>query len=361
MNTLNEIKELYIAMWDECIGARRVEIDTFTYVAFAWTWKIVVALLALSMLCTLWKKWKKGVLPEPIVWEPEKGIMTWQIMLTALTAFAMAITAVVNEKQRTARAVSILCCCGSYLYVILNNKLASGLTWKEYIMKAIDKLMLFILELRGLIQRAYQWKERKRTRKSFFGALIVVIILSCYIAILRFPDYASTFYLVFIISMLIYSILYGLQSCSSFFRVWVFSIVAAIFVAGAAGLGEHIAWTGAIIFAALVCMFTGALANYDTAKLATNIVNTLTTLVVMVVNVLAAWRFTRGELSDSGLATVQYEVNSAVLPYAVAGYLTALFKDIQVYWEEHRMREIPPGSEVVKIRDWIYIPDEKKM
>lgn len=329
---------------------------TFEWVTVAAAWCVIVVSITIDMLYMLWNRWRKKELPESI------SLLDYNIFWLQMRAFLVLLTVImfnlepVNEKQHMARIIAVACCLYTYLYVIIRNKLASGLTWEEYIMKKTSIFLMAILRMRGWIQRVYLWKGANKARNWIPGAIWILSILAM-LAVMRVcPEHRRWAAIGFVGVMLVYSLLFGLQSCRSIFSTWFCTIVVVVTIARETTISDMGTYVAAMIITAIVCMFTGALANYDTAKLAMNIINTGTTLIVMVVNVLASWTFLREEINSEILTTIQFWVNLGVLPYAIVGYVTALFKDIQVYWEEHYLRNVPPGTRIVKIRDWIYSP-----
>lgn len=101
-----------------------------------------------------------------------------------------------------------------------------------------------------------------------------------------------------------------------------------------------------ILYAILWLLLAGA-ADAEPAKMACSIINTLTTLLLILVNVLAVW----GKGSDiPGLNLFPWEKlqNYSVvllLPLVVNGYLAALLKELQDYWSRKQEKETAESSD----------------
>lgn len=221
-------------------------------------------------------------------------------------------------------------------------------------MKKVSSFMMFFLRIRGLVQRIYRWQKADKIRKWLPGAIWIIAVFATLIIVRANPKYVRGAAICFALIMLAYSLLFGLQSCRSIFSTWFWTMITVVAIARGTSMSNKGIYAVAMLFAVFICMLTGALANYDSAKLAMNILNTGTTLIVMVANVFAVWPVFQDEIGTEILSHIQFCVNLGVLPYAIVGYMTALFKDIQLYWENHYLGDIPPEAGIVRIQDCIY-------
>lgn len=89
-----------------------------------------------------------------------------------------------------------------------------------------------------------------------------------------------------------------------------------------------------IFITSLWCLSAG-IADYDVAQMAGKIINTLTTIALVAVNVFVWWAQNEPGVKDvlSGTDLI-YEFNLILLPLVVAGYLAVLFIDIVNYYKK---------------------------
>ncbi len=96
-----------------------------------------------------------------------------------------------------------------------------------------------------------------------------------------------------------------------------------------------------VLFYTAFFIFTILFANDDPAKLALNILNTMTTLVTIIFNIGILMMSLMREGQQGSLLFSSNEINGMallvnliLLPFLSAGYVSLLFKEMQVYWRK---------------------------
>lgn len=225
---------------------------------------------------------------------------------------------------------------------ILQDKLARNISWKEYGRNIMNLFFTFFLKVRYYLRR-WEMRIRKAAGFLFVGLAVLVLVLAslAYYGLLSetfVHDMTVVLGIGIFGTIAISSFLLAMRSCRRLLVFWFTFIVVIVVVQNKLHLSTSLYYLTFVIMLTLFWLLLGGIADYDRARMAATIVNTMTTLVVIVANVLAGW--IDNELGPLGLSAdfcqqMQYVTNTAVLPFVIAGYLTALLKEMQVYWEDH--------------------------
>lgn len=252
---------------------------------------------------------------------------------------------------------SFILCIGFWLFnvicAILQKKLTSFDTWREYLEDIVNSFFHFFIGIRDFLL----WLETvpKRLGKKgfplFIGLCATWIFFTClygaykifnlrFILILTIPFVLLTWF---------YSACVALHSCARLLAFWL--VHGFFFAITIVAIEETISKSSAqsvtayclfvLAFSSLWIMEAGA-ADDDVAKMAALIINTVTTILLIVINVLSGWGLS--ELSQFPklvklLGRLQYYSVVILLPLVVAGYLSALLKEVQIYWKNHTPHE----------------------
>ena len=214
------------------------------------------------------------------------------------------------------------------LCVILQDKKSRKLSWKGYVLSMIDRFFSAFLRYRYYIAQ-YSNKIGILARKAVLLLLLSVVLSN----LSHLADYAVWIAFLVLLELLMYRFPAALYSCRRLFAVHctilIISLGTVVLLQGKVSLGSS--YVGGLIAMVLLWLLVGGLADYDVAKMASEIVNTITTLGVLIVNILAG---------VTGIdAEIQLGVNIATLPFVAAGYLTALLKEMQLYWENRYCKD----------------------
>lgn len=229
----------------------------------------------------------------------------------------------------------------------------------------IDNFFLWFLKTRYRIYADYKISKSIRhtmKQKIAYAFVLGMSAASIFLSILSLPAPYGRLIAALIISLVIFAVyvLVALQSCQTLCILWCMLFVVSFFFAKACAIDVAEFYWLCVAITALLWCGTSGLANYDTAKLAALIMNTVSTVFVLAVNVSAMYP----ELfwmTEEQIADFQFAVNIGIFPFTAAGYFVALFKEIQVYWEEHRGKnKVKNTSGLIEIRKQIYSLDEEK-
>ena len=222
--------------------------------------------------------------------------------------------------------------------VILNTKRTEKMRWSEMLVHffaAFQWLRKKIQTMRKLIsyKQCFPLIFAAATATLLFLSMISAKAAAVFAIIMLFAGtlfagtgsvrYLLLFWLLAFIAMLCYGIVFA----EELMRTGAESSFTGIFAAAA---GTTILW----------CISIG-ISEHDVGKLAAGIINTMTTCILIVLSVLGAYRtagaglwgfLQKGEL-------FQLICLNGVLPFVIAGYIAALFKEMQIYIEKKYMME----------------------
>lgn len=220
--------------------------------------------------------------------------------------------------------------CSSIFYVILRDRMSQNLSWKGYVSLMLERFFTLFLRCRYFIRQNVQ-----TFRTPMIVALVVAVVIVTAVNLTHLAN--CTVWLAVLVLLLSIALHFpaALYSCRALFlelaAFLTVSLGAMLFIVNGVGSFAD-AYIGGLLILVLLWMLIGGLADYEVAKMASEIMNTITTLVVLVINVLTGWLGIDAEL--------QFAVNVAVLPFVAAGYLTAILKEMQAYWEKRYLEKI---------------------
>ncbi|HBU13260.1 MAG TPA: hypothetical protein DEB31_11265, partial [Clostridiales bacterium] len=157
----------------------------------------------------------------------------------------------------------------------------------------------------------------------------------------------------FTILGILFGFILGMHSCKLLLKFWLASsFLLAVYCIGSIFIGRGALidtnaqnmWYIALltILISFVWVFSIGLVDHAAGKMAALIVNTITTILLIVINVLAAYGMNTPDqfvLPADTWSQLQMGGLYALLPFVVAGYLAALFKEMQIYWEKQHLEE----------------------
>lgn len=255
-----------------------------------------------------------------------------------------------------------ICCFLWIAYAILEKKAASGLSWRSFIVISFNGLFTKTLIARFWIRKIYiEYKDfvkwvKHHTPRWHVALLLASLLTLCVLLVANMAATDIRFlYFVAVAAIISVGLLKAISSCRWLLAVFFLSFVPSFFAAVQFRESKAAMYLAFVVISSMLWMAVSLLADYDTAKMATQIVNTLTTISAIGVNVLAGWVDAapqRAMLETA--AAIQYEANLLLLPFIFAGYLTALFKDMQAYWEKKHPEILVEKAGFVCITDIVY-------
>ena len=222
--------------------------------------------------------------------------------------------------------------CSSLFYVILRDRMSRNLSWKEYVALMLERFFTLFLRCRYYIRQYFQ-----TIRTPLIVIFVVTLVIVTVVNRSHLADCAVWLAVLVLLISVTLHLPTALYSCQAMFlELTAFLTVSlGVMLCIMRNLESMVyAYTGGMIILVLLWLLIGGLADYESAKLASEIMNTITTLVVLGINVLTDWLGIDAEL--------QFAVNVAVLPFVAAGYLTAVLKEMQAYWEKRYLEKIQP-------------------
>ncbi len=225
--------------------------------------------------------------------------------------------------------------------VILQKKLVSMKSWREYLEGIMERFLGIFEQSRRCLLWIEKWQKK-------CPPVIKLILLICFLVFtyLVVSNGSQNLPLVYLASVgwLFVFVFSGacaaMHSCRKLLKFWflqgcLLSCVVIAFLPNLTGhlhpIVQYIVFV--FIFLVIWILVAGAADQY-VAKMAANIVNTGTTILVILINVLVEWGLNQLgglELSRMFLDKLQYFGNLILLPLIVSGYLSALLKEMQIY------------------------------
>ena len=224
------------------------------------------------------------------------------------------------------------------LCVILTLKFSERVRWSEL-------MICFFTVFQWLRKKLGKIREKLSRGKT--KGVILAVVLAAALFLTLVSAKTATFFVMFVIFM--GALFMGTGSVRYLLLFWMLSfgamlgygfIVAAELIYSAAAssfIGIFVLTAGTTI---LWCVSIGV-ADHDVGKLAAGIINTMTTCVLIVLSVLGAYD-ALGEgswISDQLGKMLQLVALNGVLPFVIAGYIAALFKEMQIYVEKKYIPE----------------------
>lgn len=250
-------------------------------------------------------------------------------------------------------------CIGCWLLtcvcVILQEKISSKKSWIKY----LEDEMKRFFQLFDTVRSFLLWIENKTKRYAsalswlifIFGIVWMLFLLS---GAKDHPEVLPAASILCVIAVVLAGACAALHSCRKLLRFWfihglLFSIgVSSVLPICARGeVRQIIAYGAFVVMFSLFWITIAGAADDDVGKMAACIVNTGTTILLIVINVLANWGIEADMwLWKEVLEILQYYSIVAMLPLVVAGYLAGLLKELQIYWKHHHPSGDDSGGEI---------------
>lgn len=186
--------------------------------------------------------------------------------------------------------------------------------------------------------------DRWRAAVCLAGMLFFMFL---YILLDQMKELQAILLLLFLIIYFLLQAYQALHSCRKLLLFWLFyGAQIALLVYSALPLPQSGAASGFLAYVGFVILFTmiwllmAGAADVEPAKMACGIVNTATTIILIVVNVLAIWGERNFPTYGSTWNTMQHYSTVILLPLVVGGYLAALLKQLQEYWWAKEEKQI---------------------
>ena len=222
--------------------------------------------------------------------------------------------------------------CSSLFYVILRDRMSKNLSWKGYVSHMLERFFTLFLRCRYFIRQSFQ-----TFRTPLIVALVVAVVIVTAVNLTHLANCTVWLAVLVLLLLIVLHFPAALYSCRALFLALAAFLTVSLgtMLLIVNGMGSFTdAYIGGLLILLLLWMLIGGLADYEVAKMSSEIMNTITTLAVLVINVLTGWL---------GIdAKLQFAVNVAVLPLVAAGYLTAILKEMQAYWEKRYLEKIQP-------------------
>lgn len=232
-------------------------------------------------------------------------------------------------------------CIGGWLFiplcVILQKKLASMKSWREYLGDVMERFFCFLENARSFLLFTEQ-KWGRLIRKVFLIGVLLFAIYICFTESLPNVAFAAA---LFGVVPFYFAIEFAMHSCKRLLLFWLLhcllfscGVSASVYPTRGDTLHAAVAYAFFLILYASLWLFAAGVADDDVAKMAASIVNTGTTILVILINVLVGWGLNcLGEQAHyrNALEQLQYCGNLILLPLIVSGYLSALLKEMQIY------------------------------
>lgn len=234
--------------------------------------------------------------------------------------------------------------------VIIQKKLTSMKSWPDFLEGGMDGFFDFFEELRSFFMRLEVFaKKHPTTVAAVLIGVCACLFLPC--ALIQF-QHDSDDLLIYSAPMLLFFLLHAacsaLHSCRKLLCFWfthgalLACLVAATMSETDGGLSGGGSYLIFVIALSTVWIVMAGAADDDAAKMAAAIVNTGTTILAILVNVLVGWGLDRWAAQAAQLTLMnglQFYGNLILLPLIVSGYLSALLKEMQIY---RKARRAPP-------------------
>lgn len=223
------------------------------------------------------------------------------------------------------------------LCVILQKKLVSMKSWREYLGDVMEWIFSFLENARSFLLFTEQKWGRQIRGVFLFGILLFTIYIGL-------TETLPNFFLVIALFGFFpayFEIELAMHSCKRLLLFWLLhgvlfscGISASVHLTNGERLHAVATYALFVILYAILWLFAAGVADDNVAKMAASIVNTGTTILVILINVLVGWGLNQlgnVEWVRNFLEKLQYYGNLVLLPLIVSGYLSALLKEMQIY------------------------------
>lgn len=228
---------------------------------------------------------------------------------------------------------------------ILQKKLASLNSWRGYLEGIVKSFFGFFSSARGFMICL----ERKLTgtiRAIIFLGVMAVSVVAALTGSGALMVASSASYIL----VLFYSgASAALHSCRKLLVFWLvhgvyFSVAVLALLQIVIETSDQFAaaYSIFVVVFSLLWLLAAGVADDDVAKMAAMIINTGTTILLVVINVLAGWVLngsTPSPVLKETIEGLQYYSIIILLPLVAAGYLAALLKEAQIYWKKRHSDE----------------------
>jgi hypothetical protein len=232
---------------------------------------------------------------------------------------------------------------------IIRTKVISKKSWREFMDDCINEFIDFFKHVREFLLAV---ENQLYVRNPWLlKALFVIWFVLSAILLKIFPKSNAVIAIIsisFLCCILLVMVCKALHSCRILLMYWmVYDLLLAtggssfIHFPGNTALQNAVSYMVFLILYAILWLLLAGAADAEPTKMACKVINTLTTLLLIHVNVLAVWGkssdipglnlFPWGELQDFSVVLL--------LPLVVNGYLAALLKELQDYWSRKKKKE----------------------
>lgn len=240
---------------------------------------------------------------------------------------------------------------------IIQSKALSRLTWRKWGAEMTMQIIQGVICACGKMRKGLEWLRKKwESLTPFIRTIITALSVGMLVvAALWVPDMSVPFAIPWLLGILLIRLWLAMSSCRELLKVWfVESILFALMVASAAGnllpneiANQFVAYAVFSVIYTLTWCITAGMADYDVAKMACGVVNTVTTIGLLFVNIFPYWCSENADILVPCLNKVNpqlteqirtftaedfvYAFNLILFPLVVAGFIAALFAEGQQY------------------------------
>lgn len=179
----------------------------------------------------------------------------------------------------------------------------------------------------------------EKTKGRWFWYLIVIGLIVFAVWGVSIQNYY--FGIPFALLIIFGGLLNGMHSCRALLGFWflIYAILLAGCYFGVMQGKSILQFEHSVLFEILLTVllfiawsFMIGVADHDVGTLAAKVVNTITTIAGILLSISVAF----GVIGAQAFIwnTIQAAALYILLPFVIAGYAAALFKDIQIYWEK---------------------------
>ena len=226
------------------------------------------------------------------------------------------------------------------LCVIIQDKEKNHMTWGDDMDKTIAGFLSLFEVVRGfLLSIGKPFSKLSGRCRAAVGLAGVLFFIFFFILLDQQQELQAILLLLFLITYLLLQAYQALHSCRKLLLFWLFYgaqiallVYSALPMPQSGAAPGFLAYVGFVILFTMIWLLMAGAADIEPARMACGIVNTATTIILIVVNVLAIWEERNFPSYGSTWNTMQHYSTVILLPLVVGGYLAALLKQMQEYW-----------------------------
>lgn len=258
---------------------------------FAWAFGLIALVEILELL---WVEFKYIFLKRRPDDPPD-----WEFTFTSIAlALAFYMLCYVPEVRCEAERYCLLILRYYWIPVLLRaiiiERLYKGLRWEEYLLQKTGDMLNYHLKGRYWFRRIAVWTEKRLGWERLWGLLqtilIIWIIATATIVYFLKWTWAYDSILGIVVLLTIYVVVYGflraLSSCRYLLLVWLALIFAALILQECLSVPQGYGYLVFVVLLCLLWVWISGFADYEAAKMASQCVNTLTTILLLVFDVL---------------------------------------------------------------------------